>query len=177
MHLCFPVARGSATFSGQPSDILALLAHRQPSESSTLLMRGQPREISVLLPLFVRPLIRQPFKAVFEWPSRRFWQTLQSANSPWGLPLWQRRPPYPIGFGPWPRPWRVKPKPTVGRIYRGPLSFNCFLPPWGQLLKRCPPLPQPQHTEVYLPTAVVSDLAGCSTVDCRQRRLILASSS
>jgi len=66
MHLRFPVAMGTATFSGQPSDISALLTHGRPSESLVLLTREQPREILVLLPLFVHPLIRQHFKAVFE---------------------------------------------------------------------------------------------------------------
>jgi len=54
MHLRFPVARGSVMFSGQPSDISAMLT------------RERLREISVLLSLVVRPVIRLPFKAVFE---------------------------------------------------------------------------------------------------------------
>jgi len=116
---------GSTTVSVQPSDISVLLARGQPSESSVLLTRGQLREISVLLPFFVRPLIKQTFKTVFEWPSWSFWETLRSANSPWGLPLWRRWPLHPIGFGPWPQ--RVKLRPLVGRVYRGPSSFNCFL--------------------------------------------------
>jgi len=32
------------------------------------------------------------------------------------------------------------------------------------LRERCPPLPQPQHTRVCLPTAAVDNLAGRSTV-------------
>jgi len=76
------------------------LAHtRAPSECSVLRSCGQLREISVLLPLVVHPLIRQTFKATFECPNRRFWRALRPANSPGGLPLWQRRPPHPIGLG------------------------------------------------------------------------------
>jgi len=82
MHLHFPAARESTTFSGQPSDISALLAHGQPSGSSVLLTCGQPRKILGFLPLVVHALIRQTFKVVSEWPSRRFWQTLRSANFP-----------------------------------------------------------------------------------------------
>jgi len=46
MYLRFPVARGSRTFSGQPSYISASIAPGRPSEGSVLLPRGQPREIS-----------------------------------------------------------------------------------------------------------------------------------
>jgi len=64
-----------------------------------MLMREQLRKISVLLPLFVHPLIRQTFKAILVWPSWRFWQTLQSANSPWGLPLWRMWPLTRLSLG------------------------------------------------------------------------------
>jgi len=39
MHLCFLVATGSATSSGQPSYISVLLTHGRPSECSVLLSR------------------------------------------------------------------------------------------------------------------------------------------
>jgi len=175
MHLCFPVARRSSTFSGQAGYISVLLAHGRPSECLLLRSCGKPREISVLLPLVVYPLIRQTFKAVFECPSRRFWWALRPANTPWGLPLRRRRPPHPVGFGPWPR--RVKPRPMVGEVYRGPSSFNCLPLPWGQLRTKCPPLPQPQHTGARLPATAVGDLVGRSAVDCWCRCLISASSS
>jgi len=130
MHLCFSVARGSSTSHWQAGYISVLLTHGQPSECSVLRSCGQPREIPVSLPFVVHPLIRQTFKAVFECPSQRFWQALRPANSPWGLPLWRRRPAHLIGFGPWPWPRRVKPRPrsaesTMGRfrltasLYRG----------------------------------------------------------
>jgi len=135
----------------------------------------QPRKIPILLPLVVHPIIRQTFKVVFECPSQRFLRALRPANSPWGLPLWRRRPPHPVGLGPWPR--RVKPRPTVGEVYRGLLSFNCLPLPWGQLLTKCPPLPQPQHTGPHLPTTAVGDLVGRSAVDCWRKCLISANSS
>jgi len=131
MHLCFPVVRGLSTSHGQAGYISVLLTNGQPSECSVLRSCGQPREIPVLLPRVVHHLIRQTFKVVFECPSRRFWRALRPANFPWGLPLWQRRPSHPIGFGPWPR--RVKPRPTVGGVYSGPFPFNCLPLPWGQL--------------------------------------------
>jgi len=134
-----------------------------------------------LLPLVVYPPIRQTLKVVFECPSRSFWQVLRPANSPWGLPLRRRWPPHPVWFGPWPWPWpwprRVKPRPTVGEVYRRPSSFNCLPLPLGWLRMRCPPLPQPQHTGVRLPTTAVGDLVGHSAVDCWHRCLISASSS
>jgi len=134
MHLCFAFARVSSMLRGQVGYILVSLTHGQPSECSVRHSSGQPREISVLLPLVVLSLIRQTFKTVFEYPSQRFWPT----NSPWGLQLWRRRPHHPVGFGPWSLPWRVKPGPTVGGIYRGLLPFNCLLLPWGHLCMKSP---------------------------------------
>jgi len=83
MQLRFPVVGGgSTTFSGQPSYISVLLAHRRPSGSSVLLLCEQSREIPILLPLVIDPLIRQTFKTVFEWPRQRFWWALRPADSP-----------------------------------------------------------------------------------------------
>jgi len=177
MHLCFPVARGSSTSRGQVGYISVLLTHRRPSECSVLRSSGQPRKIPVSLPRIVHPLIRQTFKAVFECPSRRFWRALWPANSPWGLPLWRRRPPHLMGFGPWPWPRSVKPGPTVGGVYRGPLPFNCLPLPWGQLRMKCPPLPQPQHTGPCLSSTAAGDPLGRSVVDCWRSCLISANSS
>jgi len=128
-----------------------------------------------LVPTHRTPLIRQTFKAVFECPSRRSWRALRPANSPWGLPLWRRRPPHPTGLGLWPWPRRVKLRPTDGGVCRGPSLFNCLLLPWGQLRTKCPPLPQPQHTGSRLPTT--ADLVGRSAVDCWRKCLISANSS
>jgi len=122
---------------GQVGYISVLLTHGQPSECSVLCSCGQPREIPVLLPFVVHSLIRQTFKAVFEYPSQRFWRAKRPTNFHWGLPLWRRRPHHPVGFGPWPLPGRVKPGPTVGGSYRGPLPFNCVPLPWGQLCMKC----------------------------------------
>jgi len=175
MHLHFSVARESSTSRGQAGYISVLLTHGRPSECSVLRSCGQPREVPVLLPLVVRPLIRQTFKAVFEYPSRRFWWALQPANSLWGLPPWRRRPPHPIGFGPWPR--RIKPRPTVGGVYRGPFPFNCLPLPWGQLCLKCPPLPQSQHTGPRLSPTAAGDPVGRSVVDCWRSCLISANRS
>jgi len=177
MHLCFSFAKGSSTLHGQADYISLLLTHGRPSECSVWRSCGQPREIPVLLPRVVHLLIRQTFKAVFEYPSRRFWRALQPANFPWGLPLWRRRPRYPVGFGPWLLSWRVKPGPTVGESYRGPLLFNCLPLPWGQLRTKCLPLPQPQHTGRCLSWRAVDDPRGCSAVDCQRSSLISANSS
>jgi len=46
IHLHIRVARKLATFGGQQSDILALLAHGQPSESSILLTCGKSQSCS-----------------------------------------------------------------------------------------------------------------------------------
>jgi len=177
MHLCFAFARGSSTLCGQTGYVSVLLAHRRPSECSVRCSCGQPKEIPVLLPFVVHSLIRQIFKAVFEYPSRRFWRALRPTTSPWGLPLWRRRPHHPVGFGPWPLPWRVEPGPTVGGSYRGPLRFNCLPLPWGQLRMKCPPLPQPQHTGRRPSSTAVDNPRGLSAVDCWRSCLILASSS
>jgi len=131
----------------------------------------------VLLPLVVHSLIKQTFKAVFECPSRRYWWALRPTHSPWGLPLWRRRPPHPVGFGPWPLPWGVKLGPTVGGSYRGPSLFNRLPLPRGQLRRKCPPLPQPQHTGPRLSSTATDDLLGLSAVDCWRSCLISASSS
>jgi len=152
-----------------------MLADGRPSESSVLLSCGQPKKILVLLPLVIHPLIRQTFKAVFEWPTWRFWQALRPADSLWCLPLWRRRPPHLLGFGPWPR--RVEPRPTVSGVDRGPLLVNCFFLSWGQLCTKCLPLPQPQHPGACLPTTAVSDLMSRSAVDCWCRCLISANRS
>jgi len=175
IHLCFPVARGSSTSRWQVGHISVLLTHGRPSECSVLRSCGQPREIPVSFPRVVHPLIRQTFKAVFGCPSRRFWQALRPTNSPWGLPLRRRRPPHPMGFGPWPR--RVKPRPTVGGVYRGLFPFNCLPLPWGQLRMKCPPLPQPQHMGFRLPSTSAGDLLGRSAVDCWRSCLSSAHSS
>jgi len=177
MHLCFPFARGSSTLRGQTGCISVLLAHERPSECSVRHSYGQPREIPVLLPLVVHSLIRQTLKAVFEYSSRRFWRALRPTNSPWGLLLWQRRPRHPVGFGPRPLPWRVKPGLTVGGVYRGPLSFNRLPLPCGQLLTKCLTQPQPKHTGRRLSPTAVNDPRGLLTVDCWCSCLISASSS
>jgi len=166
MHLCFVFARVSLTLRGQVGYISVSLTHGRPSECSVLRSCGQLWEIPVLLPLVVHSLIRQTFKAVFEYPSRRFWRALRPTNSPCGLPLWRRRPHHPVGFGLWPLPRRVKPGPTVGGVYRGPLPFNCLPLPWGHLCMKCLPLPQPQHTGRHLSSTSVGDPRGLSTVDC-----------
>jgi len=177
MHLCFSVARGSSMLRGQAGYISVLLTHGWPSECSVWCSCGQPREIPVSLPLVVHSLIRQTFKAVFEYPSRRFWRPLRPTNSPWGLPLWRRRPHHPVEFGPWPLSWRIKPGPTVGGIYRGPLPFNCLPLPWRQLHMKCPPLPQLQHTGRRLSSTAAGDPLGRSAVDCWRSCLISANSS
>jgi len=177
MHLCFVFARLSTTLRGQVGYISVLLTHGPPSERLVLGSCGQLREIPVLLLFVVHSLIRQTFKAVFEYPSRRFWRALRPTDSPWGLPLRQRRPPHPVGFGPWPWPRGVKPGPTVGGVYRGPLPFNCLPLPWGHLRMKCPPLPQPQHTGRRRSSPSVGDPRGLSTVDCWRSCLISASSS
>jgi len=146
MHLRFAFARVSSTLRGQVGYISVSLTHGQPSECSVLCSCGQPREIPILLLFVVHSLIRQTFKAVFEYPSRRFWRALRPTNSPWGLPLRRRPPPHSVGFGLWPLPLGVKPGPTVGGVYRELLPFNCLPLPWGHLHMKCPPLPQPQHT-------------------------------
>jgi len=125
MHLRFAFARLSSTLRGQVGYISVSLTHGQPRECSVLCTCGQPREIPILLPFVVHSLIRQTFKAVFEYPSQRFWRALRPTNSPWGLPLRRRRPPHLVGFGSWPWPRGFKPGPTVGGVYRGPLLFNC----------------------------------------------------
>jgi len=155
MHLCFGFVRVSSTLLGQVGYISVLLTHGQSSACSVLCSCGQPREIPVLLPFALRP-----------------------TNSLWGLPLWRRRPHHPVGFRPWPLPGRVKPGPTVGGSYRGPLPFNCLPLAWGQLRMKCPPLPQPQHIlGRRLSATFVGDPRGLSTVDCWRRCLISASSS
>jgi len=132
MHLCFAFARWSSTLRGQTGYISVLLAHRRPSECSVLCSCGQPREIPVLLPLVVHSFIRQTFKLKLEVLG-----ALRPTNSPWGLLLWRRRPHHPVGFSPWPLPWRVEPGPTVGGSYCGPLQFNCLSLPWRQLRMKC----------------------------------------
>jgi len=127
MHLCFVFARLSSTLRGQVGYISVLPTHGPPSGCLVLCSCEQPREIPVLIPFVVHSLIRQTFKAVFEYPSRRFWRALRPTDSPWGLPLRRRRPPHPVGFGPWLLPQGVKPGPTVGGVYRGPLAFNSSL--------------------------------------------------
>jgi len=72
MHLCFAFARVSSTLRGQVGYISVSLTHMRPGECSVLRLCEQPREIPVLLPLVVHSLIRQTFKAVFEYPSRSF---------------------------------------------------------------------------------------------------------
>jgi len=62
---------------------------------------GQPKEILVLFPLLVRYFFLQSFKAIFVWPSRRFRQTLLSADAPCSLPVQQRRPPHSVGLRLW----------------------------------------------------------------------------
>jgi len=151
MHLCFPVLRGSATFSGQPSDISILRTH------------GRPNESSVLLPIFVHHIIR--FLSGQAEGFDKLCGLLTLRRACYSGKKW---PPYPVGFGPWPWPRRVKPRPTVGGVYCGPLSFDCFHLPWRQLLRRCPPLPQPQYTGSCLVMAAVGDLKGCSTADSWQ---------
>jgi len=156
---------------------IVLLTHGRPSECLVWRSCGQPREIPVSLPLVVHSLIRQTFRAVFEYPSQRFWPALRPTNSPWALPLWQRRPHYLVGFWPWSLPWRVKPGFTVGEIYRGPLPFNCLPLPWRQLRTKCPPLPQPQHTVHRLSSTAAGDPQSRSTVNCWRSCLISANSS
>lgn len=177
IHHRFPTATGSPRFRWQPSDIFALLTLRQSSELSVLLPRRQPKEILILLPLIVNYLFLQSLKAIFERRIQRFRQPLQSADSLWGLPLRQRRPPHPVGFGPWPWSQKINPRHTVGGIYRGPSRFNFFLSTWGQLIKRCPPLPQSQQTGARLLATAVGSLAGCLAIGCCLRRLISVSSS
>jgi len=178
MHLCFGFVRASSTLSGQVGYISVLLTHGRPSVCSVLCSCGLPREIPVSLPFVVHFIIRQTFKAVFEYPSQRFWRALRLTNSPWGLPLWRRGPPHTVRFGPWHLSGRVKPGPTVGGSYRRPLSFNCLPLPWGQLRMKCPPLPQPQHTlGRRLSLTFVGNPRGLSTVDCWRSCLISANSS
>jgi len=73
MHLCFSVASGSSTLRGQAGYISVLLTHGRPSECSVWHSCWQPREIPVSLPLAVHSLIKQTFKAGFEYLSPRFW--------------------------------------------------------------------------------------------------------
>ena len=82
MHLRFAFARVSSTLRGQVGYISVSLTHGQPSECSVLCSCGQPREIPILLLFVVHSLIRQTFKAVFEYPSRRFWRPSPEWQAP-----------------------------------------------------------------------------------------------
>jgi len=119
MHLCLPIARESSTSRGQVGYISVLLTHGRLNECSVLRSCGPLREIPVSLPCVVHPFIRQTFKVVFECPSRVLGEPcdlltlLGACHSGEGLESW-----------PWPQ--RLKPRPTVGRVYRGSFLFNCL---------------------------------------------------